>query len=67
LQIADDLVIECGAASIGSVGDAYATMGWVDWDKNQRLHSTLDNISPAEFELNYYATIFASQPSMSHT
>jgi transposase InsO family protein len=45
----------------------YVTMGWVDWYNNRRLHSTLDNIPPAEFEANYYATNLASQPAMSHT
>ncbi len=45
----------------------YATMGWVDWYNNRRLHSTLNNIPPAEFELNYYATHLASQPVMSRT
>ncbi|MGB5016605.1 MAG: integrase core domain-containing protein, partial [Candidatus Nanopelagicales bacterium] len=45
----------------------YATMGWVDWYNNRRLHSTLGNIPPAEFETNYYATKEASQPAMSQT
>ncbi len=45
----------------------YATMGWVDWYNNRRLRSTLNNIPPAEFELNYYATHFASQPVISRT
>ncbi len=103
IRLADDLLLEGIAASIGSVGDAYdnalaestiglftteavsknnpfhagpfktiahveyATMGWVDWYNNRRLHSTLGNIPPAEFETNYYATKEASQPAMSQT
>jgi len=45
----------------------YATMGWVDWYNNRRLHSSLDYVPPFEFELNYYAGDLASQPEMSHT
>jgi transposase InsO family protein len=45
----------------------YATMGWVDWYNNRRLHSSLDYVPPVEFEANYYATNLTPQPEMSHT
>lgn len=32
-----------------------ATLGWVDWFNNTRLHTTLGDIPPAEFEAVYYA------------
>lgn len=32
-----------------------ATLAWVEWFNNQRLHSELGDIPPAEFEANYYA------------
>ena len=32
-----------------------ATLAWVEWFNNQRLHSELGDIPPAEFEHNYYA------------
>lgn len=32
-----------------------ATLGWVEWFNNRRLHSELGDIPPAEFEHNYYA------------
>ncbi len=44
----------------------YATMGWVDWYNDRRLHSTIRNVPPAEFEINYYAETTTSQPAMSH-
>ena len=43
----------------------FATMGWVDWFNNRRLHSTLDYMPPAEYESNYYATDLTSQPEIS--
>jgi len=33
----------------------YATLEWVDWFNNTRLHSTLGDIPPVEFEAAYYA------------
>jgi len=33
----------------------YATMEWVDWYNNTRLHSVLGYIPPNEFEAAYYA------------
>ena len=32
-----------------------ATLAWVRWFNNQRLHGELGDIPPAEFEANYYA------------
>jgi transposase InsO family protein len=33
----------------------YATMEWVDWYNNRRLHSRLDYVPPEEHEAAYYA------------
>jgi len=30
----------------------YATIGWLDWYNNRRLHSDIDYVPPVEFELN---------------
>ena len=35
----------------------YATAGWVDWYNNRRLHSTLGNVPPVEFEHAHYAAL----------
>lgn len=35
----------------------YATAGWVDWYNNRRLHSSLDYLTPVEFEQAHYATL----------
>jgi len=35
----------------------YATAGWVDWYNNRRLHSTLGNVPPVEYEQAHYATL----------
>ncbi|OUZ06713.1 transposase [Aeromicrobium sp. PE09-221] len=35
----------------------FATAGWVDWYNNRRLHSTLGNVPPVEFEQAHYATL----------
>ena len=35
----------------------YATAGWVDWYNNRRLHSTLDYLTPIEYEQAHYATL----------
>lgn len=45
----------------------YATMEWVDWFNNRRLHSLLDYVPPEEYETAYYAQLRASQPAMSQT
>jgi putative transposase len=33
----------------------YATMEWIDWYNNRRLHSQLNYTSPDEYEAAYYA------------
>src|SRR5829696_3467317 len=41
-----------------TVGDVeYATAGWVDWYNNRRLHSTLDYLTPVEYEQAHHATL----------
>src|SRR5450830_570795 len=35
----------------------YATAGWVDWYNNRRLHSTLGNVPPVEYEHAHYAAL----------
>ena len=45
----------------------YATLEWVDWFNNRRLHSLLDYVPPEEYETAYYAQLRASQPAMSQT
>jgi transposase InsO family protein len=35
----------------------YATAGWLDWYNNRRLHSTLGNVSPIEYEQAHYAAL----------
>jgi len=35
----------------------YATAGWVDWYNNRRLHSSLGNVPPVEFEQAHYAAL----------
>jgi transposase InsO family protein len=35
----------------------YATAGWVDWYNNRRLHSTLGNVPPIEYENAHYAAL----------
>lgn len=32
-----------------------ATLGWVTWFNQERLHSTLDDVPPAEYEATFYA------------
>jgi putative transposase len=34
-----------------------ATLGWVHWWNNERLHENLDDIPPTEFEANHYASL----------
>jgi putative transposase len=36
-----------------------ATLGWVHWFNTTRLHGTLDDIPPAEFEQAYYRQLAA--------
>jgi transposase InsO family protein len=35
----------------------FATAGWVDWFNHRRLHSSLDMVTPVEFEQDYYAAL----------
>jgi putative transposase len=35
----------------------WATSGWVDWYNNRRLHSSLNYLTPEEFEQAHYAVI----------
>ena len=50
-------------APLKTVSDVeYATMAWVDWYNTRRLHSSLGNVPPAEFEAAYYDQITAPQP-----
>jgi putative transposase len=35
----------------------YATAGWVDWYNNRRLHGTLGNVPPVEYEQAHYAAL----------
>ena len=41
----------------------FATMEWVDWFNNRRLHSVQDYVSPEEYEAAYYAQTQESQPA----
>ena len=43
----------------------FATMGWTDWFNQRRLHSTLDYLTPDEFEEVYYCQEAAFLPEMS--
>ncbi len=31
----------------------YATLEWVDWFNNRRLHEPIGNVPPADFEMQY--------------
>lgn len=41
----------------------YATMTWVEWYNNRRLHSTLDYTTPAAHEATYYAHHDSDEPA----
>ena len=45
----------------------HATTGWVEWHNNRRRHTSIGDIPPAEFEVNYYAATLTPQPAMPHT
>lgn len=41
-----------------SVADVeYATVGWVDWYNNRRLHGFLGIVPPARYEQAHYAAL----------
>lgn len=44
-----------------------ATLTYVDWFNQRRLHSALDDIPPAEFEHNYYARTRATSKAPART
>jgi Integrase core domain len=41
----------------------FAVVEWVAWYNTRRLHSSIGDIPPAEFETNYYASAKALQPT----
>jgi putative transposase len=48
--------------ALRTLGDVeYATMEWVDWFNNRRLHSQLNYVPPEEYEAAHYAHIQAGQ------
>jgi putative transposase len=34
-----------------------ATLSWVHWWNNERLHESLGDVPPVEFEANHYASV----------
>jgi putative transposase len=64
-----ELIRRCGPwRSLDDV--EYATLEWVDWYNQQRLHSWCGDLPPAEYEDLYYrqttdpATAASAQPSL---
>ena len=47
-------VIEKRALWEGADEVEYATLVWVDWFNNKRIHTAIDDKSPAQFEIRYY-------------
>ena len=47
-------VIEKRALWEGADEVEYATLVWVDWFNNKRIHTAIDDKSPAQFEMRYY-------------
>ncbi len=41
----------------------FATMAWVDWWNNRRLHSSIGMVPPAEHEVTHYLQTAAPQPA----
>ncbi len=51
-------VFHDGPYNYKSLADVeYATAGWVDWYNERRLHSSLGNIPPVEYEQAHYAAL----------
>lgn len=42
-----------------------ATLEWVDWYNNSRLHGACDKLTPAAYEANYYQSLAAAQATIS--
>ena len=58
---------EQGPGPWKSVDDVeLATLGWVTWFNTTRLHSTLGDIPPAEYEAAYHHQLETSQPVGTH-
>jgi transposase InsO family protein len=49
-----ELIHRCGPWK-GLEAIEVATLDWVDWYNNRRLHSQIGHIPPAEAEANYHA------------
>jgi putative transposase len=46
------------------LGDVeFATIAWVDWWSNRRLHSSIGNTPPAEAEAEHYRALPATRPA----
>lgn len=41
----------------------YATLEWVDWYNNRRLHAYCGDVPPAEYEHTYYAENTPPEPA----
>ena len=53
------------AGPLRTVADVeFATMAWVAWWNNRRLHSSIGNIPPAEAEAEHYRLNPAPRPAV---
>jgi transposase InsO family protein len=51
------------AGPLKTISDVeYATMAWVDWYNNRRLHGSIGMIPPVEYETVHYSKTTALQP-----
>ena len=41
-----------------------ATLGWVHWHNNERLHGYLGDVPPAEFETAHYAALATTSEAL---
>ncbi len=41
----------------------FATMAWVDWWNNRRLHSSISHVPPVEYEAEHYRHTSATRPA----